>query len=61
MRKLLNFYIIKLSDYFFGYDGEKIAQEFEKIYSQRKGSDSPGGFGCERTGETNFGTLQKNL
>ncbi len=57
MKKLLNCHIIKLSDYFFDYDKEKTTQEFKEIYSQRKGQDSPGGFGFERTGKINSKTL----
>lgn len=42
------------------YDSEKeIAKVFEKIYSQRKSSDSPGSFGFERAGKTNSRTLPR--
>jgi len=33
------------------------AEKFEEIYPKRKGSDSPGDFGFERTGKINFRTL----
>jgi len=56
MRKL-NCHIIKLSDYFFGYDKEKIAQKLEKIYSRGEGANSPGGFRYKRTRKTNKTTL----
>ena len=33
------------------------AEKFAEIYPKRKGSDSPGDFGFERTGKINFRTL----
>lgn len=40
---------------------EKNYQGFEEIYSQGKNSDSPGNFGCKRTGKINRRTMSKAI
>ena len=44
----------------FRYEKET-AEKFTEIYSQREGEDSSGGFGLERTKETDSGILSKNF
>ena len=43
--------MVKSSNRFFIYEEKKTSKKPKKVYSQRKGQDSPGGFGFERTGE----------
>jgi len=50
----------RIFNYFFN-GKEKIAQIDQKIYSQRKSSDSPRDFGLERTRKINSRTLSKNF
>jgi len=45
--------------FYFCFDEEKTSQEYTQIYPQRKGSDSPGSFRFERTGEINFRIISK--
>jgi len=35
------------------YEKKETSKKYKKVYSQRKGQDSLGGFGFERTRETN--------
>ena len=39
------------------YGGKEIAKIYQKVYQEREGEDSPGGFGFERTGKTNSRAL----
>lgn len=51
--------MVKLLNYFFGYEKEEIVEKFAQVYQKREGSDSSGGFGFERTGKINSRTLSK--
>ena len=56
MQSFLEFFLIRLP-----YDQKETSQKFEKIYSQREISDSPGSFGYKKTKRINKSTLQKKL
>ena len=52
-------FLFQVSCYMF--HENEVAKIYSQIYSQRKSSDSPGGFGLERTGKINFGIISKNF
>jgi len=40
--------------------GKEASQKYQKVYQERKGADSPGSFGYERTRKINSRTISKN-
>lgn len=56
---ILKLKIFKTTKPPFLYDKEEITKRYPQIHSQRKGADSPGGFGFERAGKTNQRILSK--
>ncbi len=58
MVKLLNFFYsghnaARYIEHSVHYEKEKTSQKRQKVYSQRKGEDSPADFGFQRTGGAN--------
>jgi len=43
------------------YGGKEIAKIYQKVYQEREGEDSPGGFGFKRARRINFKTLSRNF